>query len=404
MDKYVKKKEESTTPPQRSISSAPERRCSVPSAQSPRKRKRFRTGLIIYLAALAVLSISVLIVLWGYLNRFQKQWDIDTARLEAERASREAYEKAISRAPQLAFEDWKSQLTVDYWTDLWLAHAATDLEERGQVYTYMAERFASDAVKAYKAMEFTNETPVYVLKNGDETLARVVMSGSELTWKVSNVDLLVEGTHSASVWIVDGCRVFCNGRELDSEFSGESSDYFNYEPLAGKLVNPVTWLCYTVDGLLLEPEISVEPPENRGLIKASENVYLLCLEDDATVFTDKAVQFVQAYLNYYMSGRRDTRTNLNKALSFLTTGTRAYKSLSGTYNGVVWNASYDNIDTSKTFADNVIVWADNCYSVDVTYNADCTSKGNAVDYADATMRIYFLQTGSGFVISDFEIL
>lgn len=365
---------------------------------------RFRNGLIVYFSVLAVLSVSALIVLWIYLDRFQKQWAVETARQEAELASREAYEKALSRAPQLAFEDWLSRLTVDYWTDLWLSRAATDLEERDQVYTYMAERFASDTVKAYKAMEFTNETPVYVLKNGDETLARIVMSGSELTWKVSDVDLQVESTYSASVWIADGCRVFCNGKELGSEFSGESSDYFNYAPLVGKLVNPVTWTCYTVDGLLMEPEISVEAPKNRSLIKTPDDVYLLCLEGDTTVFTDRAVQFVQAYLNYYMSGRRDTRTNLNKALSFLTSGTQAYRSLSETYKGVVWNTAYDNIDTSKTYADNVVVWADNCYSVDITYNADCTSKGNAVDYADATMRIYFLQTGSRFVISDFEII
>lgn len=381
-----------------------ERKRSISITKRTRKSKRFRTGLIVYLGALAVLSISVLIVLWGYLDRFQKQWDIDAARQEAELASREAYEKEISRAPQLAFEDWQSRLTADYWTDLWFAHTASDLEERNQVYAYMAERFASDTVKAYKSMEFTDETPVYVLKNGDETLARVVMSGSGLTWEVSNVDLLVEGTHSTSVWIVDGCRVFCNGRELDSEFCGESSDYFNYAPLADKLVNPVTWICYTVDGLLLEPEISVEAPENRSVIKTSEDVYLLCLEGDTTVFTDKAVQFVQAYLNYYMSGRRDTQINLNKALSFLTPGTQAYRNLSETYDGVIWNAAYDNIDTSKTSADNVVVWADNCYSVDVTYNADCTSNGNAVDYADATIRIYFLQTGSGFVISNFETL
>ena len=367
-------------------------------------KKRFRTGLIVYLGVLAVLSISVLNVLWIYLYQFQKQWDIDAARLEAELASREAYEKEISRAPQLAFEDWQSQLTADYWTDLWFDQAASDLDERSQVYAYMAERFAPDAVKAYKSMEFTGETPVYVLKNGDDTLARVVMSGSELTWKVSDVDLLVEGTHSASVWIVDGCRVFCNGRELDSEFCGEKNDYFDYAPLADKLVNPVTWICYTVDGLLFEPEISVETPKNRSVIKTSEDVYLLCLEDDTTVFTDKAVQFVQAYLNYYMSGRRDTRDNLYKALAFLTPGTQAYRNLFETYDGVTWNAAYDNIDTSKTFADNVVVWADNCYSVDVTYNADCTRNGNAVDYADAAIRIYFLQTGNGFVISNFETL
>ena len=85
-------------------------------------------------------------------------------------------------------------------------------------------------------------------------------------------------------------------------------------------------------------------------------------------------------------------------------GTQAYTDLQDTYNGVVWNTAYGNIDVSNTTASGVVIWADNCYSVDVTYDANCTHNGQAIDYADATMRIYFLQTDAGFVISNYETL
>ena len=96
---------------------------------------------------------------------------------------------------------------------------------------------------------------------------------------------------------------------------------------------------------------------------------------------------------------------LYAALAHLTPGYQAYKDLQDTYNGVVWNTAYGNIDTSRTTAGDVVIWADNCYSVDVTYDANCTLNGQQIDYADATMRIYFLRTeGGGYVISNFETL
>ena len=91
-------------------------------------------------------------------------------------------------------------------------------------------------------------------------------------------------------------------------------------------------------------------------------------------------------------------------LSHLTPGTQAYQNIRNTYTGVVWARDYSNIDTSKTTAGDVLVWSDNCFSVDVIYDADCVWEGTHIDYADATMRIYFLQTNAGYIISNFEIL
>ena len=51
-----------------------------------------------------------------------------------------------------------------------------------------------------------------------------------------------------------------------------------------------------------------------------------------------------------------------------------------------------------------MLWADNCCSVDVTYDAKCTLNGQPIDYEAATLRIYFLKTDAGYVISHFETL
>ena len=375
----------------------------------PEKKKGgFRKGLLTYVLVLAVIFLASLIVLWIALARFQKNKDAEKAA-EAEQNAIVLQEKqhaeAVRQAPQRAFEAWLASCTADDWTDLWYEKRPENIDGRDRVRAYMEERFGSNSVQAFRSLDYTDDAPAYVLKDGDEALARITLSGSDVNWAVSNVELELEGTKSASVEVAVGSKVFCNGTELGSEYAGETQSSFSYEPLRDQLVNPVSWTTYTVDGLLIEPELTVEPPEGCSVTKTAEGDFLLCLDSaDAETYTTRAVSFVKAYLNYYMNGYNGTWGNLYAALAYLTPGTQAYTDLQDTYNGVVWNTAYGNIDISDTTASGVVIWADNCYSVDVTYDANCTHNGQAIDYADATMRIYFLQTDAGFVISNYETL
>lgn len=377
----------------------------------PEKRKKkggFRKGLLTYVLVVAVIFLAALIVLWVALARFQKNKDAENAA-EAEQNAIVLQEKqhaeAVRQAPQRAFEAWLASYTADDWTNLWYEKRPENIDGRDRVRAYMEERFGSGSVQAFRSLDYTDEAPAYVLKDGDEALARVTLSGSDVNWAVSDVELELEGTKSASVEVAVGSKVFCNGTELGSEYAGETQNNFSYEPLKDKLINPVSWTTYTVDGLLIEPELTAEPPAGCSVTKTAEGDFMLCLDGaDAEKYTTRAVSFVKAYLTYYMNGYNGTWGNLYAALAYLTPGTQAYTDLQDTYNGVVWNTAYGNIDVSNTTASGVVIWADNCYSVDVTYDANCTHNGQAIDYADATMRIYFLQTDAGFVISNYETL
>ena len=375
----------------------------------PEKKKGgFRKGLLTYALVLAVIFLAALIVLWIALARFQKNKNAELAA-EAEQNAIVLQEKqhaeAVRQAPQRAFEAWLASYTADDWTNLWYEKRPENIDGRDRVRAYMEERFGSTSVQAFRSLDYTDEAPAYVLKDGDESLAKITLSGSDVNWAVSDVELELEGTKSASVEVAVGSKVFCNGIELGSEYAGETQNNFSYEPLKDKLINPVSWTTYTVDGLLIEPELTAEPPEGCSVTKTAEGDFMLCLDGaDAEKYTTRAVSFVKAYLTYYMNGYNGTWGNLYAALAYLTPGTQAYTDLQDTYNGVVWNTAYGNIDVSNTTASGVVIWADNCYSVDVTYDANCTHNGQAIDYADATMRIYFLQTDAGFVISNYETL
>lgn len=376
----------------------PDAKSSAPSRQ--KKSKWFPICLALYVVILLGVSGYLQITLWRYLESSQAEMD----RQAAELAAQQAYEKAVHQAPQLVFDEWQSNLTTDYWTDLWYAQAPSDLDVRELVYDYMAERFAPEAIEAFKAAEFTDETPVYVLKNGADSLARITLAGSELDWSVSEVELLIEGSYSASVTVAEGYQVRCNGKEMDQTYAEEVASALHVESLTDLLEEPVTWSCYSVQGLLMEPELTVEPPAGYTALQNEAGYYLLCPEKNLREYTDKAVSFVKAYLYYYMSGFKNTESNMYGVLKYLTPGTQAYRDIRETYSGVSWATNYSGIDTSKTYAGDVIVWAENCFSVDVTYDADATLSRQEVDYADATMRVYFLRTDKGVIISNFETL
>ena len=264
-----------------------------------RRKKLWRACLALYALVLLIGSGYGLWRFWRYVGDEQAQKD----RTEAAQNAKAAHEKALFQAPQLAFEDWENALTTDYWTDLWYEQSPNDLDTRDAVYDYMRERFAPDAVQAYKAPEFTQESPVYVLQNGGgEALARVTLTGRELDWAVSDVELLFQGEHSAAVTVPSTCKVLCNGQELGEEYRQEAETLMGYHALDGVLENPVAWVRYAVDGLLLKPEMTAQVPEGFDLLPIGDEQYLLADKSDTAAYAERAVEFVKKDVYYFMCG------------------------------------------------------------------------------------------------------
>jgi hypothetical protein len=380
-----------------------------PPARKRRRRKKkgraFRKGLRIYIIIMLVLILAICAALWVFLTKWQGKKDAEAAaeaaRQEELLRQREA-EEAVRRAPQQTFETWLAQTGPDYWTDMWFAKAPTDLDDHDAVRAWMQEHFG--AAEPFRATEYTAEAPVYVLREGDVTLARITLSGGGTDWNISGVELLTEGKQSASVTAITGSRVFCNGRELGSEYITETASPFTFAPLADKLVNPLERITYSVEGLLLPVELTAEPPAGQKLTQTSDGDFLPVLEGAAAeAMAKRAVDFTRSYQFYILKGSNNTYGNLDYALSFLTPGTQAYSDLRGSAIGIEWNPVFNNIDTSNTVASDVVIWADNCCSIDVKYDATYTHNDGTADHSEGTMRLYYLKDNAGnYYISNFE--
>lgn len=381
--------------------SAPEpersRRRSAPAKGKKRPKRRrtvFKTFLLVYLVILGLCTAYLQIRLWVYLDQSQSAMD-----------QAEAEEKALFQAPQLAFERWRDEQTAEDWLERWYAVSPpNDMEPREWLTGYLDRLFSPEDSQAYKDRSYSAAAPVYLIKNGDQSLARVSLTGQGLNWTVSDVELLMDGGKTAVVTVPNSCSVTFNGKPLDASLRQPAESLMQYDLLRDELETPVTWVSYTVEGLLAEPEVTVTPPDGFELMQNDDGAYLLTLASDGGDYADRAVSFVRAFLNYYMNGYHNTWYNRSTVLAFLREDTQAYQEVMDTYDSVSWASYYLNIDTSKTYAGDVIVWANNCFSIDVTYDADATMMGEAVDYANATMRVYYMKSGDGFYISHFETL
>lgn len=359
-------------------------------------KKKFRRGLTVYLLILSLLLGGALYVLWGFLGRYQANQD----KLEQEQlalAEQKQHEKDVYRAPQLCFESFFSGTDADYWTDEWFTSHPDSTDVREKVHEEFERLFFGEDTACFKALSYTDQKPVYVIKNSEMELATVSLSGSELDWTVSNVNIELEAKESASIEVPTGCTVYCNGVALDPALAADAHSYFEMEELKDSLKNPVEWVTYKVDGLLFPPELTAEAPADKTLFTDEEgNMRYILAADAAGQYQQQGEKMIKQLLYYYMQGGSNTYGNMQAVLPMLVPGSQAYKLVQDSANGVSWDASYPNATYEATAGD-VVIWADNCMSMDVKYHAEGTT-GGYTNVADGTYVLFFVDSGNGYGI------
>lgn len=363
----------------------------------------FKKGLLIYVLILAVLMLAATAVLWRFLANFQKGIDEEAIARQAAIDASE-YEKNVKRAPQLCFEDFAANADGQYWADLWFETHPGSFDDPDQVTAFMTEKFDADACSLYKAEEYSEAAPVYVIKNGEERLAAVSVSGSELDWSVSKVALLIEGTESARQEVPEGCTVYCSGTALGEDYVVSEQNYFKSEAMKeyqDKFESPVLWVTYEVSGQLFSPELTVEAPADKTLRTDSEgNYYYVLSAQAAQEYQAPALTFTEKLLYFYMQGGAGTYGNAAAAQNCVVMNSQAYKLIASAAEGVTWNPSYMGSSSSTEVGD-AILWADNCISVDVKYHYEGTVNSQKMSN-DGIYRIYFMDVGQGFQIYGLE--
>lgn len=359
----------------------------------------FRKGFRIYMTILTILCVAALAALWVILARFQSGEDAKLAA-EAEKEAQAAYELDVKRAPQRAFEDFLANMTAEYWTEQWFEANADSFDDEEKVTELMGQLFFDESFAYWKAEEYTDEAPAYILKNGEQELAVLTFSGSELDWAVSEVEMRLTGKEEASLEVPENCTVYCNGKALEERFAAESVSHFadeGMEEIEELLSDPTLWSTYTVSGQLFAPVLTPEAPADRTLVTDEDGFsYYVLSAQEAQTYQDQAEAFAAQVLHFYMMGASNPYGNAYNVKAMAIQNSQVWKLMDSAAEGVSWNTPYPNY-THTVEAGNAIRWAENCLSVDVKYHAEGTAEGYT-NTEDGTYRVYFLDNGNGFGI------
>ena len=388
------------------------------------KNPVFRTLYLVYLGLLLVAAFVVIGILWKKLVVFQNA--------EEEKEMTEERLRKEEQAPQLFFMDFVESLDADLLAKEWLADNPDSLDTLDTASAYFNDLIESDAegYKYFRANDYSDEVPAYIVELGGEKLAEIKLSGKALNWDVSDIEVYAQGSETVCVDIPIGYSVSCNGKVLDDSFISEADivrfpydkqrEEFAYDEV---LENEIKWNVYSADGFLTAPKVEITDREG-NLLSGEETDSIVAIgstgsavknEDFVRIHPDEnltkklqdtATGFLEAYLIYYTYGKAGIDDHIAKAQSYCFAKSPADKSLINAYeDSVSWAYGHTNLRNEILQLGNPVMWADNCCSVDIEYHAYAKRGGEELDYSrrDEMIRIMLVDMGSGYKVYAFDV-
>ena len=368
------------------------------------KKKRWRRGFCIYLCVLALVLVATLVVLWVALSRGQARVDADNAlAAEQERQEELAKEQALQDRRDLedSFLRFAREADAEQWAQYYPETSRYESWDTGKG---SLVALLSGEPTCYKAEDWSLENPHYLIYREEAPFADVTMVRQNDRWQVGQAELLLQGDKSGSIRVPEGCTVYCGGVELGEENVTERDFALREMDFPEELTEAVRGKTCLVTGLFAEAAFRVEAPAGFRAVSIEEDTWALALpEAEAETYQKKAEALVKSLVYYYMWGNQNTYNNMSAAASKTVKDSPAYKIISGSYDGVTWTDCFYIDYSCEATAGDVLVWADNCYSVDVACKAS-GSTGRHEKNMDGAYRIFFTDSGKGFGITGLETL
>lgn len=363
-----------------------------------KKKNNFKKAFIIYISILIVLIAGTLVFLWMSLADYQQGIDLQEADGQKD--------TLLKRAPQLYFEEYLSNLNEETLTDLWFEENPDSLSQREDIENILKETgFFSSSYECFKASDYSENDPKYLVKTNGEPFMEVSLFGSGTEWSVYNVHFLIskDEESDSSYKVPSDTTLMINGIEVSKdniEFEEAVKAPKDYEE---SLINPISFATYTLQDLLNDPVIEVTGTKPYILTELSPKEYCYILpEEHADSFIKKANDFVRSLLHYYTLGKQGTDENMNVVLSKVASSSQAFTVIKSSYDGVLWRYPYPNVTYDLTEGP-VIVDADNCFHIDIHYETP-NEEISEITSREGIYRVYFLDLGEGYKIYYFELI
>ena len=254
--------------------------------------------------------------------------------------------------------------------------------------------------------EYTSAAPVYELSAGENAFAKIYLCQMGTNahgfsiWGIDHVDFngYVLETHDYSIHVPGGAKVLVGGEAIDPSYltGTEEVEYTKYIQEYVKTVP--TYDCYTITGLLSDPEVTVE---GDNYVETELEGYNLSYDygtDEAlkTSVTERIQGLTHSYAIYLVNkGTLSVASN-----SSIGHAKKIIANLPSPW-AYLWNEEY-TYEFSEEYIDHFVKYNDECFRADAHYVLTVTWRGGSISYSTKIAGMYVYSEGNWY-LADFEI-
>ncbi len=358
------------------------------------KRKKtngFKRFLMIYTAALAIVICLVWILLYGLLKDYE------------------------GGRPASTMDKIISQFTVDNVESLLNNSGVTynEFESNQIVATYLKGQLTAGAANyKKKSGEYAEENPVYVVYAGETAIAKVTLAadgknGHNFTkWKMGAISFdgyadKKQNNSAVTIQVPKGAQLSLNNVPVSAQYISADDQLFDPCKHVADYVTPPVDTVYTIQGLLVKPEISVVLNGTQLTIQedTKKNTYTALYPADDTLLAqqqDYIKTIAESYGKYIIN-----RGSLSTLSGYMVGYAKDYVSDIP----AVWAFLYGKTYTYEFQNENITnfsKYSDNCFSCDVYYDLYVDYQTGNTTY-NTSLTYTFVKINGKWYVADFII-
>lgn len=350
------------------------------------KLSGFGKFLLTYSGILVGIVVILLVLLYGLLKDYEKSMPNNTIEVFAKDFTPDNISNILSENGIKVNEFETVDTVADYFKKIM----------QDETVTY-----------SRKAGEFTNTSPVYMIKAGKTAIAKVTLvekgkNAHKFTeWKVGSVSIdgYIDGDKNITITAPKGSTVYINGVQVNDSYITDRNVIPEAVRNVSAFVETPTANTYKVSGLLATPEITAKLNGKDLAVNVDKQKCTVSWpSDDALLEAQKAnINSINEAYGKYIINRGSLSALTKNLVGTAKTQVSDIPAVWAFLYGMTYTYEFKNQSIT-----NMVKYSDNCFSCNIYY--DLYVKWNSGDKTYNTSMVYtFVKTGGNWYLADFSI-
>ena len=257
-----------------------------------------------------------------------------------------------------------------------------------------------------KSGEFTNTTPVYIIKAGDATIAKVTLTEDGKNahnfskWKLGSIsfDGYIDAENDITITAPSAAEVKLNGVKISESYITQKDVKFDLVKNVDAFIKAPTNVVYKATGLMTQPQITASLNGIELEAKVDGKVCNVNYPTDVALFDAQKPNINalnEAFGKYLIN--RGTLETLNKFL--VGTAKKNMSKIEATW-AFLYGKTYTYEFRNQIYS-NMIKYSDNCFSCQTSYQL-YVKWGEGDKTYDTSMTDTFVKINGSWVLADFS--